>query len=32
LEAKFTDEALERLIRAKGIDETRDAAPPAGPT
>lgn len=30
LEAKFTDEDLARLIRAKGIDENRSAADSAG--
>ncbi|MGA9028328.1 MAG: virulence factor [Steroidobacteraceae bacterium] len=36
LEAKFTDEELERLIRSKGVDESRSpepgAAPPAEPS
>jgi Virulence factor len=36
LEARFTDEDLERLIRAKGVDASRDAAgagsPPASET
>jgi len=30
LEAKYTDEELLRLIRAKGVDENRSAADPAG--
>lgn len=29
LEAKYTDEDLERLIRAKGLDANREAAGPA---
>jgi hypothetical protein len=30
IEAKYTDQDLERLIRAKGVDETRiDPAPPS---
>jgi hypothetical protein len=30
IEAKYSDQDLERLIRAKGVDETRaDPAPPA---
>ena len=31
LEAQFTDEDLERLIRAKGVDENRRASDAGGP-